>query len=335
MSWLELLFTRFIGDGAPHDMIAFGPVPSRRLGRSLGINNIPPKVCTYSCVYCQVGKTIRMQVDRTPFYDPEEIYIDVVKKLEKAQEKGESVDYLTFVPDGEPTLDSHIDREMDLLRSLGIKIAVITNASLIWREDVREALYRADWVSLKIDATPENLWHRINRPHRTLSLAAILEGMLEFAKLYRGKLVSETMLVKGVNDSPTNMIEVTEFIARLGPFRAYLSVPTRPPAEKWVQPPDEKTLNAAFQTMSEKIDQVEYLIGYEGNAFALTGDVENDLLSITAVHPMREEAVSEFLSKAGTDWLFVDQLIRKKLLIEMEYKGHRFYMRVVPQQRSS
>ena len=148
-------------------------------------------------------------------------------------------------------------------------------------------------------------------------------------------MVSETMLVKGVNDSPENMIEVTEFIARLGPFRAYLSVPTRPPAEKWVQPPDEQTLNAAFQTMSEKIDQVEYLIGYEGNAFALTGDVENDLLSITAVHPMREEAVSEFLSKAGTDWLFVDQLIRKKLLIEMEYKGHRFYMRVVPQQRSS
>jgi wyosine [tRNA(Phe)-imidazoG37] synthetase (radical SAM superfamily) len=310
-------------------MIAFGPVPSRRLGRSLGINNIPPKVCTYTCVYCQAGKTTRMQVDRTQFYDPEQIYRDVRKKVEKAQKKVEPVDYLTFVPDGEPTLDIHIDREIDLLRSLGIKIAVITNASLIWREDVREALYRADWVSLKIDATREKLWHRINRPHPALSLAVILDGMQKFAKLYRGKLATETMLVKGVNDSPTNISEVTEFIARLKPFSAYLSVPTRPPTEKRVQPPDEKTLNAAFQTMREKIDRVEYLIGYEGNAFAFTGDVANDLLSITAVHPMREDAVKEFLSRAGTDWPFVDQLIRKKRLIKTAYRGHRFYMRKI------
>ena len=316
-------------------MIAFGPVPSRRLGYSLGINNIPPKVCTYSCVYCQVGRTLKMRNSRYGFYNPEVILSETQHKVEDLAEVGESVDYLTFVPDGEPTLDIHIGREIDLLRSLGIKIAVITNASLIWQEDVREALYRADWVSLKIDAIRENLWHRINRPHRTLSLAVILDGMQEFAKLYRGKLVTETMLVKGINDSPTNMSEVTEFIARLEPFKAYLSVPTRPPAEKWVQPPDEKTLNAAFQTMREKIDRVEYLIGYEGNAFAFTGDVENDLLSITAVHPMREDAVSEFLSRAGTDWPFVDQLIRKKLLIEMGYKGHRFYMRALSQQRSS
>jgi wyosine [tRNA(Phe)-imidazoG37] synthetase (radical SAM superfamily) len=316
-------------------MIAFGPVPSRRLGRSLGINNIPPKVCTYACVYCQAGKTTRMQTERMPFYDPEEIYIDVRKKIEKAHKKGESVDYLTFVPDGEPTLDIHIGREIDLLRTLGTKIAVITNASLIWREDVRETLYRADWVSLKIDATREKLWRRINRPHRKLNLAVILDGMREFAKLFRGKLVTETMLVRGVNDSSINMIEVTEFIARLEPFKAYLSVPTRPPTEKWVKPPDEKTLNAAFQTMSEKIDRVEYLIGYEGNAFAFTGDVEDDLLSIMAVHPMREDAVKEFLSRAESDWSFIDQLIRKKQLIQMAYKGHRFFMRVFSQQRSS
>ena len=316
-------------------MIAFGPVPSRRLGRSLGINNIPPKACTYSCVYCQAGKTTRMQVDRTRFYDPKQIYRDVRKKVEKAQKKDERIDYLTFVPDGEPTLDIHIDREIDLLRSLGIKIAVITNASLIWREDVREALYRADWVSLKIDAARENLWRRINRPHRNLRLAVILDGMQEFAKLFRGQLVTETMLVKGANDSPTNISEITEFIVQLKPFSAYLSVPTRPPTEKRVQPPDEKTLHAAFQTMSEKIDRVEYLIGYEGTAFAFMGDVANDLLGITAVHPMREDAVAEFLARAGTDWLFVDQLIRKNQLIKLEYKGHRFYMSAVSPQKSS
>ena len=332
---MNFQFTRFFGNRASQDMIAFGPVPSRRLGRSLGINNIPPKMCTYSCVYCQLGRTLKMRHNRCEFYKPELVLSETQHKVEDLAGVGESIDYLTFVPDGEPTLDIHIDRQIDLLRSLGIKIAVITNASLIWREDVREALYRADWVSLKIDTTRENVWHTINRPHRTLSLAAILNGMQKFAALYRGHLVTETMLVKGVNDSPANMSEVTEFILRLEPFKAYLSVPTRPPTEKWVQPSDGQRLNAAFQIMRAEIDRVEYLTGYEGNAFTYTGDVENDLLSITAVHPMREDAVKEFLSRAGNDGSLMEQLIRKKKLIKMEYKGQRFYMRAVAQQRSS
>ncbi|MGD2188144.1 MAG: radical SAM protein, partial [Desulfobacterales bacterium] len=176
-------------------MISFGPVPSRRLGRSLGINNIPHKICTYSCVYCQVGKTARMQVDRAQFYDPEEIYMDVKKKVEKAQKAGESVDYLTFVPDGEPTLDASISQEIGYLKTLGIKIAVITNASLIWREDVRTDLAKADWVSFKIDSTDIKEWLRINRPQRSLKPEAILGGLLEFADDYSGTLVTETMLV--------------------------------------------------------------------------------------------------------------------------------------------
>ena len=128
-------------------MIAFGPVPSRRLGRSLGINNIPPKVCTYSCVYCQLGRTIKMKVERGAFYEPDEILQDVHDKVEKAREAGEVIDYLTFVPDGEPTLDINFGREIELLRPLGIKIAVITNSSLIWREDVREALMKAERIA--------------------------------------------------------------------------------------------------------------------------------------------------------------------------------------------
>jgi wyosine [tRNA(Phe)-imidazoG37] synthetase (radical SAM superfamily) len=108
-------------------MRAFGPVPSRRLGRSLGINNIPPKACTYSCVYCQVGRTSEMQVERRSFYDPEEVVQDVWDRVQRSTEAGETIDYLTFVPDGEPTLDVHLGREIELLKPLGIPIAVITN----------------------------------------------------------------------------------------------------------------------------------------------------------------------------------------------------------------
>lgn len=308
-------------------MIAFGPVPSRRLGRSLGINNIPPKICTYSCVYCQVGKTSRLQVDRAQFYDPEEIYMDVRKKVEKAQKRGESVDYLTFVPDGEPTLDANLGQEIELLKPLGLKIAVITNGSLIWREDVRADLAKADWVSIKIDSTDGKNWRRINRPQRTLKPEAILGGMLEFADGYSGTLVTETMLVKSLNDSAKSFRKIAGFLNHMQPVKAYVAVPTRPPAEKWVRPPDEDVLNEAFQILNEKPFQVEYLIGYEGNAFAFTGDVEKDLLSITAVHPMRQDAVSEFLMRAGADWQIVHKLIAQSQLTEAEYKGRKFYMR--------
>jgi len=114
-------------------MIAFGPVPSRRLGNSLGINNIPPKTCTYSCVYCQLGRTNKMQVERHIFYNPQNILRAVQDKVNKVKETGVPIDYLTFVPDGEPTLDINLEYEIDLLKFLGIKIAMITNGSLIWR----------------------------------------------------------------------------------------------------------------------------------------------------------------------------------------------------------
>lgn len=308
-------------------MIAFGPVPSRRLGRSLGINNIPPKICTYSCVYCQLGRTIKMQVKRGVFYEPDEILQDVHDKVEKARETGEAIDYLTFVPDGEPTLDINLGREIELLRPLGIKIAVITNGSLIGREDVREDLLGADWVSLKMDSTRREIWRKIDRPHGTLRLAPILDGAVEFAKAFEGALVTETMLVEGVNDDDDQIGEVADFLARLKPAVAYLAIPTRPPAEEWVQPPSEEVINRAYQIFGEKVDRVEYLIGYEGNAFAFTGDVEEDLLSITSVHPMREDAVSEFLARAGVDWPVVRNLTERGQLVEMAYEGHKFYMR--------
>ncbi len=316
-------------------MIAFGPVPSRRLGRSLGINNIPPKICTYSCVYCQLGRTIEMQVEREAFYEPEEILRDVRDKVGKAREVGEPIDYLTFVPDGEPTLDVNLGREIELLRPLGIKVAVITNSSLLWREDVREALMKADWVSLKVDSAREEVWHRIDRPHGALRLDSILDGALEFATEFEGKLVIETMLVEGVNDGGDQIRDVGEFLARLEPATAYLAIPTRPPAEEWVRPPDESVINQAYQILSERLDQVEYLIGYEGNAFAFTGDVEDDLLNITSVHPMREDAVSEFLMRArpkrgaGADWTVVRKLIEQERLIETEYEGRKFYVRKI------
>ena len=308
-------------------MIAFGPVPSRRLGRSLGINNIPPKVCTYSCVYCQVGRTNTLQLERGPFYEPEDMSKSVGKQVKKAIKKGEPIDYLTFVWDGEPTLDVNLGYEIDLLKSLGIRIGIITNASLVFREDVRTDLMKADWVSLKFDSILKTSWRKINRPHRELELGLILEGMLDFSKIFSGELVTETMLVQGIGIDADILKEMADFLPRLNPAKAYLAIPTRPPAENWVRPPTAGDINFAFQVFHEKLDQVEYLMGYEGNTFAFTGNVEEDLLSITSVHPMRESAVREFLKKAGDDWAVVHQLIARSKLVETDYAGQKFYLR--------
>ena len=308
-------------------MIAYGPVPSRRLGRSLGINNIPPKICSYSCVYCQLGRTKKRAIDCTAFYDPQKILKDVRHKIQEVREKGESIDYLTFVSDGEPTLDVNLGRTIELLKPLGIKIAVITNSSLIWREDVRERLLEADWISLKMDAKSPKVWQRMNRPHGALKLQSIRKGALKFAKQYDGELTTETMLVKGVNDTDKAVRRIAEFLVRLKPSTSYLAIPTRPPAEKWVQSPSEDHINQAFQILHKRVGQVEYLIGYEGNAFAFTGNAEQDLLNITAVHPMRKEAVCAFLERAGVDWLIVLNLCDRGKLVETNFNGHTFYMR--------
>ncbi|MCK6562953.1 radical SAM protein [candidate division KSB1 bacterium] len=316
-------------------MLAFGPIPSRRLGRSLGINNIPPKICSYSCVYCQVGCTLKMQVARQAFYRPEGLLDEVKKKIAEVRKAGEFIDYLTFVPDGEPALDINLGREIDLLKAFGFKIAVITNASLIWQDEVRNDLMKADWVSLKVDAVNEEVWRQVNRPHRSLQLSSILEGMIKFARIYKGELTTETMLVKGLNDSPKHAEQIADFLAQLKPDKAYLSIPIRPPAEKWVRPPDEEIINVFYQVFDKKVKSVEYLIGAEGNAFAATGNVAEDLLSITAVHPMREEAVREFLARAQVDASLVQELLARGLLCVTEYEKVRFYLRKLPERRNN
>jgi wyosine [tRNA(Phe)-imidazoG37] synthetase (radical SAM superfamily) len=308
-------------------MILFGPVPSRRLGRSLGVNNIPPKHCSYSCAYCQVGRTRRMLAERRGFYEPQDILAEARSRLDLLGAAGERVDYLSFVPDGEPTLDSGLGRSIELLKGLGVPVAVITNASLLDQEQVRRELGQADWVSLKLDAADERLWRRVNHPHRSLRLPALLEGMLAFAAGFHGRLVTETMLVAGVNDHPEQLAQIANFLRRLRPAAAYLSVPTRPPAESWVKAPEPSVLLWAYGLFTRQGLQVELLSGSEGDAFSATGRAEEDLLAITAVHPMRRQAVEGLLERCGADWSVVQGLLEQGRLAESRYEGQVFYLR--------
>jgi len=273
-----------------------------------------------------------MTTERQVFYKPEDILREVRRKVDEAFSRNEKIDYLTFVPDGEPTLDINLGKAMAVLKQTGIKIAILTNASLIWRADVRQDLMEANLVSLKIDTVNEKLWRKINRPHKGLKLNSVLDGIIEFTNEFRGNVITETMLINDVNYKD-ELEEIAEFLRQLKTLRkAYVAIPTRPPAERWVEPAKEETVNLAFQVFAEKLgaDRVEYLIGYEGNAFAYTGNVKEDLLSITAVHPMRKEAVTEFLRKAKADWSMIEGLLEENKLVELEYEGRKYYMRKLP-----
>lgn len=308
-------------------MIAFGPIPSRRLGKSLGINNIPPKICSYSCIYCQAGKGTKMNVKREEFYSPQDIFVQVKSKIIQAEKQREFIDYLSFVPDGEPTLDINLGKTIDLVKILGKKVAVITNSTLLSDADVRYDLGKADLVSVKVDSNNTKIWKRINHPHKTIDLDSVLESISVFSKVYKGELITETMLIKDINDKPDHVHGLAEFISSINPKTAYLAIPTRPPLIKGTIPPNEATINNCYQIFSESINHVEYLTGYEGNEFAFTGNIEDDILSISSVHPIREDAINEILRKAHLSWNVIDSLINQDKLVETVYQNKKYYVR--------
>ena len=312
--------------------IAFGPIPSRRLGRSLGVNHIPAKVCSYACRYCQVGPTTEMRIEPRPFFTPEQIHASVATHLQRLQADGQGADYLSFVPDGEPTLDSRLGENIAALREFGIPIAVFTNATLLWREDVRSRLRQADLVSVKVDSVDEAIWRQLNRPHRDLELGVILRGIRTFAAEYAGVLISETMLVAGLNDSPDGLIATAEFLDGIAPRTAYLAIPIRPPTVAGTHGPDQAGLIRAHQIFAQRLPHVELLTGHEVGHFAHTGNAREDLLAITAVHPLREAAVRHLLAEDRADWSLIETLLAKGALERVEYEGEQFYLRPVRRQ---
>jgi wyosine [tRNA(Phe)-imidazoG37] synthetase (radical SAM superfamily) len=207
----------------------FGPVPSRRLGFSLGVDIIPAKYCSFDCVYCQIGKTTNLEIERRRFFEPR----DVVKEVVEGVKGAGQVDYITFSGSGEPTLNSDIGLMIrEIKREVKTAVAVITNGSLLNREDVRRDLAEADVVLPSLDAASEDIFHYINRPHPLIDLAAIIEGLKDFRKEYRGLIWLEIMLMRDVNDDPEELKKFKDIIEDLEMDRIHLNTVTRPPSEE-------------------------------------------------------------------------------------------------------
>lgn len=275
----------------------FGPVPSRRLGQSLGIDTIPLKTCNWNCVYCQLGRSVPLTPKRGEYFPQSDILVEVTQEL-AAHQTGE-IDWVTFVGSGEPTLHSGIGWLIRQVKALTIlPVAVITNGSLLYLPEVREDLSVANAVLPSLDAGTPELYRRINRPHPQLTFERLVDGLAAFRDEYQGQLWVEVMLVRGLNDSEVALRAIVSALERIRPDQVHLVLPTRPPAETWVQPPDDEGLLRACAILGDTACVIHPASG----SFDL-GETESLVEAIVGIitrHPMREDELVETLKNVST-----------------------------------
>ena len=288
----------------------FGPVPSRRLGRSLGVDLVPFKVCSYDCIYCQLGRTTRRTIERAEYFPLESILAEV----ERAVESGPGQDVITLSGSGEPTLYSRIGELIPALKSrTGLPVAVLTNGSLLWDPKVREDLVEADLVLPSLDAGDERLFRYVNRPHPAIAFERMIRGLQEFRKVYTGQLWLEVFLLAGVTAMEAEVRSIAEIAHTLAPDRIQLNTVTRPPAEGFAHPvPPERmqSLASAFggtaevlgiarsrsksdpSTRSDTEERILELIQRRPCAL-------EDIASGLGIHPLEALKLTERLVKSG------------------------------------
>jgi len=217
----------------------YGPVASRRLGLSLGVDLVPFKVCSFDCIYCQLGRTTRKTVTRDSFFPPDVI----LSQLRDALESGTFPDYISFSGSGEPTLSQDLGRLIRKVKEITeIPVAVITNGSLLWDREVQEEVLAADVVLPSLDAGTEATFQRVNRPHSSLSLNRIVGGLVDFRARYRGQIRLEVLLLEGINAFPQELERIRQLLSQIEPDGIDLNTAIRPPAESFARPLSSKKM---------------------------------------------------------------------------------------------
>jgi wyosine [tRNA(Phe)-imidazoG37] synthetase (radical SAM superfamily) len=260
----------------------YGPVPSRRLGRSLGIDLVPHKICTYDCIYCQIGRTTEKTLVRKEYVPVKEI-VEEVKGFLK--EERSPADHLSLTGSGEPTLHSQIGSVIEGIKAItSTPVAVITNGSLLYEEEVRQDLLRADLVLPSLDAVSSEVFRKINRPREGFSVGKVIEGLVEFRKVYKGQIWLEILFCKGVNDGKEELLGMRKAVGRIRPDRIHLNTVVRPPSEK-----------GAVSLNQEKMEELRAFFGEKASVISefdrhppavAERDIKEEILKILKRRPL-------------------------------------------------
>ena len=278
----------------------YGPVPSRRLGRSLGIDLVPFKTCTYDCVYCQLGRTTNKTLERKEYIVVEEVLAELERKLAEK----DSPDYITIAGSGEPTLNSGIGDLIGRIKGMTkIPVAVLTNGSLLWMPEVQDALMAADLVLPSLDAGDEYLFRYVNRPHGDLSFEQMVDGLASFTRRFSGEVWLEVLLLGGVTGIPAEVEKIVSFIRRIQPARVQLNTASRPTAEEFASPLSAEQMLLLKKLFPGEVDIISGN-GKEGahpSAFTEAGDME--VLALLSRRPCTYEDVAGGLGIRVTEAL--------------------------------
>jgi wyosine [tRNA(Phe)-imidazoG37] synthetase (radical SAM superfamily) len=299
----------------------YGPVPSRRLGFSLGVDVLPFKTCTLDCVYCQLGASSKTTVRRGSFFKPE----DVLARIREALDSGAPIDFITFSGSGEPTLNRDLGRLIRGIKAMtDIPVAVLTNGTILHRKDVREALAEADLVVPSLDAVTPGLFARVNRPDRGISLDRMIKGMTLFRRGFKGRIWLEIMLIKGVNDSPGHIRKLKAAIEALKPDKVQLNTVVRPPAEKGALPLGENEMEAIRKTLGEGCEITVEFPKKAGRP--LRGGLDQAVLSIVGRRPVTAGDVVASLGRSPSEVrMALSRLVKTGKVRKTAHGGKAFF----------
>jgi len=299
----------------------YGPVPSRRLGYSLGVDIAPYKTCTLDCIYCQLGPTTKKTVRRSSFFEEEEI----LAQIRSALSSSPRIDFITFSGSGEPTLNKTLGLLIrEIKKTSDIPVAVLTNSTLLTRAEVRKDLWAADLVVPSLDAATQEVFRRLNHPHPSLSVDAVIRGLIQFRRQFKGKIWLEILLVRGVNDSPAHLRKLREAAEKIHPDRIHLNTVVRPPAQRTARPLSLEEMRRAKAFFGKK---AEIVAPFDRSEPAATqAGTEEAVMAAVRRRPMTLPDLAAVLGRHPNELLKVlDLLLKEKSIRIVHFKGEKFY----------
>ncbi len=299
----------------------YGPVPSRRLGYSLGVDILPYKTCSLNCIYCQLGPSTTTTDEVDSYFNHEEI----LAQIKEAVSSGRRIDTITFSGSGEPTLNTLLGALIpQIKKATGIRVAVLTNSTLLTRKPVRRALMSADLVIPSLDAVTQDVFDKINRPHPSLRIEDIIAGLALFCREFKGKVWIEIMLVAGINDAPDHIGKLKQILATLHPDKVQLNTVIRPPAEDFAQALSQEKMEAIQRIMGPKSEIIADFA--ESPREPAAQDVGEAMLALLKRRPATLSDLANSLGIHRNEVLkFLNPLLERKKIQAVSHKGHRYY----------
>lgn len=303
----------------------FDPVPSRRLGRSLGIDLVPYKTCTFDCIYCDLGRTTFKTMSRQSYASTEEIQKELEPTLSVLEKRP---DYITLSGSGEPTLNTKIGEIIQGIKEITFTpIAVLTNSSLLLLDEVRKDLSEADVVLPSLDAITPSLFEYINRPHPSLRIEEIISGLIQFRKQYRGQIWLEILFCRGVNDGKDEIKNLKEVIDKIEPDRIQLNTTVRPPAEEFAYPLTTTQLEEIRKILGDKAEIISEFAAPAGEKFNSVKDSE--ILNLIKRRPCTAEDISKALGLHLNEVVkYLEKLIKEGVVHYRMYEHRGYYENV-------